>query len=95
MEAETVHVERRGATDLASFACHDITRSTLINRVCYDAADHSMIIQVNALYFQYCNIPPATLDTFLNASSMGQYYRSTIAGANGSYGCLTHRVSKP
>jgi hypothetical protein len=94
-DAETVEVEDRGIVDLTPFACHDITRSSLVNRVCYDAAKRSMIVQVNAVYFQHCDLPQGMLDALLNAPSMGQYYKSKIAGAgqNGAYDC--HRASKP
>jgi hypothetical protein len=94
-DAETVEVTDRGAVDLTPFACHDITRSSLVNRVCYQAANRSMIVEVNAVYFQHCDMPQAMLDAFLNAPSMGQYYRSKIAGAgpNRLYDC--HRASKP
>jgi hypothetical protein len=93
--AETVEVRDRGALDLTPFACHDITRSSVVNRVCYEAAGQSMIVQVNAVYFQHCGMPQAMLDSFLNAPSIGHYYRSKIAGAgpNGFYDC--HRASKP
>jgi hypothetical protein len=94
-DAETVDVEYRGAVDLKPFACHDITRSSLINRVCYDATNRHMIVQLNSAYFQHCEIPQAMLDTFLNAPSMGQYFKSRIAsaGSSGPYDC--HRASKP
>ncbi|MDH2381951.1 MULTISPECIES: hypothetical protein [unclassified Bradyrhizobium] len=36
--AETVDVKYRGAVDLKSFACTDITRSSFIQRACYDKA---------------------------------------------------------
>ena len=96
-DAETIDVEQRGAVDLAPFACHDITRSSIINRVCYDAANRAMIVQLNSVYFQHCDMPQAMLDSFLNAPSMGQYYKSKIAsaGSNGSYDCLPRRASKP
>jgi hypothetical protein len=96
-DAETVEVKDRGAVDLKPFACHDITRSSLVNRVCYEAANRSMIVQANAVYFQYCDMPQAMLDSLLNAPSMGQYYKSKIAGAgsNGLYDCGAHRASKP
>jgi hypothetical protein len=97
MDAETVEVKDRGAVDLKPFACHDITRSSLVNRVCYEAANRSMIVQLNSGYFQHCDMPQAMLDAFLNAPSMGQYYRSKIAaaGPNGLYDCLPYRASKP
>ena len=80
-DAETVNVERRGAVDLTPFACQDITRSSLVSRVCYDAAKRSMIVQVKTIYSQYCDVPEATRDGFLNAPSMGQYYHANIKGS--------------
>jgi hypothetical protein len=80
-DAETVNVEGRGAVDLAPFACQDVTRSSLVSRVCYDAANRAMIVQSNAAYSQYCDVPEATRDEFLNARSMGQYYKGSIRGS--------------
>jgi hypothetical protein len=88
-DAETVNVEGRGAVDLKPFACQDVTRSSLVNRVCYDAASRYMIVQVNAVYSQYCDVPEATRDRFLNAPSIGQYYNANIkgSGAQAPYQC--------
>jgi hypothetical protein len=88
-DAETVDVERRGAVDLAPFACQDITRSSLVNRVCYDAANRVMIVQVKTAYSQHCDVPEAARDSFLNAPSMGQYYNANIksSGAQARYQC--------
>jgi hypothetical protein len=88
-EAETIDVEHRGAVDLKPFACHDITRSSIINRVCYDAANRYMIVQLNSLYFQHCDMPQGMLDSFLNAPSMGRYYNANIkgSGAETPYRC--------
>lgn len=95
-DAETVDVEHRGAVDLAPFACQDITRSSLVNRVCYDVANHYMIVQANAAYSQYCDVPEPVRDSFLNAPSMGQYYKANIKGpeAEAPYQCHTHRAPK-
>jgi hypothetical protein len=95
-DAETVDLENRGTVDLKPFASQDTPRSSLVNRVCYDAANRSMIVQVNAVYSQYCDVPPATVDAFLNAPSMGQYYRSGIAsaGLNRPFDCPTYRTLK-
>jgi hypothetical protein len=86
-DAETVAVEGRGAVDLTPFACQDITRSSLINRVCYDAANRTMIVQVKTAYSQYCGVPEAARDSFLNAPSMGRYYSADIAGSGARYEC--------
>jgi hypothetical protein len=90
-DAETVEVENRRTVDLKPFACQDITRSSLVNRVCYDAAARVMIVQMNAAWSQYCDVPETTRDKFLNAPSMGQYYKAQIKGSGtGPYECEPH-----
>jgi len=88
-EAETVNVEGRGAVDLTPFVCQDITRSSIVNRVCYDAAKQTMIVQAKTAYSQYCDVSQATRDSFLNAPSIGQYYNANIkgSGAEARYEC--------
>jgi len=94
-DAETVNLQYGGAVDLAPFACQDVTRSSVVNRVCYDAASRRMIVQANAAYSQYCGVPEPVRDSLLNAPSMGQYYRVTIKGSGtaGPYECRAQRMS--
>src|SRR5947209_8671709 len=80
-DAETVHLQNGDAVDLTPYACQDITRSTIINRVCYDAAKRTIIVQANALYSQYCGVPETMRDALLNAPSMGQYYNVNLSGS--------------
>jgi hypothetical protein len=86
-DAETVSVEGRGAVDLKPFVCQDITRSSLVNRVCYDTANRTMIVRLNSVYSQYCDVPEVARDSFLNAPSMGQYYNANIKGSGAPYQC--------
>ncbi|HMM90512.1 KTSC domain-containing protein [Bradyrhizobium sp.] len=90
-EAETVAVKDRGLVDLAPFACQDVTRSSVISRVCYDGQSQRMLVQRHAVYLQYCDVPPETRDALLNASSMGRYFNAAVepAGSDGArpYGC--------
>jgi hypothetical protein len=88
-EAETVNVEGRGAVDLTPFVCQDITRSSIVNRVCYDATKQTMIVLEKTAYSQVCGVPATTRDSFLNAPSMGQYYNANIkrSGAEARYAC--------
>ena len=83
-DAEIVDVEHRGAVDLTAFVCQDVTRSSLVDRVCYDATNQTMIVQVKTAYSQYCDVPKAARDSFLNAPSMGQYYNANIKGSGTS-----------
>ena len=89
--AEIVDVKDRGAVDLKSFDCQDITRSSVISRVCYDTASRRMLVQRHAVYQQYCNLPKDTLDAFLGAPSMGRFFKANIEGADGCapYACRT------
>jgi len=95
-DAETVNVEHGGVVDLTPFVCQDVTRSSRVNRVCYDAANQTMIVQLNSVYSQYCNVPEATRDGFLDAPSMGQYFNANIKGSGmaAPHQCEPHRSSK-
>ena len=88
-EAEIVDVRDRGPVDLKTFSCQEITRSSVIGRVCYDGADRRLIVQRHAVYRQYCDVPRVTHDALLDAPSMGQYFRAIIedAGGSGRYRC--------
>lgn len=93
-EAEIVNVKYRGPVDLKPFTCSNISRSSFINRVCYDAANKYMVIQLKDTYYHYCELPKATLDSFMAAPSMGKFFNANIkgTGADGPYDCRTHRV---
>jgi len=93
-DAESVDVKYRGPVDLKPFSCQDITRSSFINRLCYDAPNQYVIVQLKTTYYHYCEMPKATVDDWLAASSMGHFYNARIkgSGTDGPYDCRTHRV---
>ncbi|MBR0939435.1 KTSC domain-containing protein [Bradyrhizobium jicamae] len=84
----------RGVVDLKTFACSDIFRSGFIQRVCYDKSQSYMLFNLRGTYSDYCKLPPAVLDAFMAAPSMGQLYNQNIkgTGSDGPYDCRTHRV---
>lgn len=94
-EAESVDVRNLGPVNLTPFICQDITRSSLIERVCYDEASRHMVIGHSAVYDQYCELPKSVADAFLNAPSMGQYFKTNIAaaGKSGRYDCGAPKAS--
>jgi hypothetical protein len=94
VSAETVEVKYRGPVDLKTFQCSDVSRSSFIQRVCYDKAQSYMIISLRGTYYHYCELPPATLDSLMGAPSMGQFYNQNIkgSGSDGPYDCRTHHV---
>jgi KTSC domain-containing protein len=86
---ESVYVKYRGDVDLKPFDCSDITRSSFINRVCYDRRNEYMLISLNGTFYHYCEIDAATVSSFLSAPSMGRFYNASIKG---QFDCRVHRV---
>ena len=76
----SVFVKYRGEVDLAPFACQDVTRSSLVFRVCYDAPNQYLLISLKGTYYHYCRIDPAMVDGLLGADSMGRFYNARIKG---------------
>ena len=95
-DAETIDVKYYGKLDLAPFACTDITRSSLINRACYDKTNQFIVVQLRSAYYPYCEMPAATYQTFLDAPSMGKFYNANIkgSGSDGPFDCRSHRAPK-
>ena len=91
--AETVDVKYRGPVDLKQFVCTD-TKSSFVNRVCYDKKETYMLILLNRTWYHYCEIPERVVQTLLSADSKGRYYNANIKGTgnDGPYDCRTHRV---
>jgi hypothetical protein len=87
--AETVEVKYRGPVDLKTFECSDVSRSSLVKRVCYDGPNQYMVISLNGTYYHYCEIDQATVGALKSAVSMGRYYNASIKGR---FDCRTHRV---
>lgn len=92
--AETVMVKYRGPVPLDTFQCQNVTRSSLVNRVCYDAAQAYMVIALNGTFYHYCEIDAATVDGLLSAPSMGKFFNAYIrgSGSDGPFDCRSHRV---
>ena len=80
--SETIDVGR-GNLDLSDFECRDITRSSILQRVCYDRAQRHLIVAVKGAYAQYCDVPGATYDALMGAPSMGQFYGRMIRSVSG------------
>jgi hypothetical protein len=95
-EAETIDVKYYGKLDLATFTCTDVSRSSFINRACFDKAKRFMVVQLKTVYYPYCEMPARTYDAFLAAPSMGKYYNANIKGTgqDGPFDCRTHPVPK-
>jgi KTSC domain len=87
--SEIVDVKYRGPVNLKHFSCTNVERSSFIKRVCYDRSNTYMVINLNGVYYHYCEIDDGTVALLLKADSMGQYYNGAIKGR---FDCRTHRV---
>jgi hypothetical protein len=87
--AETVDVKYGGPVDLKTFDCADVSRSSLVKRVCYDGPNQYMVISLNGTYYDYCEIDQGTVGALKSAVSMGLFYNASIKGR---FDCPTHRV---
>jgi hypothetical protein len=77
--AETVFVKYRGMVDLAPFSCTG-TVSSLVQRICYDARNSYMLIDLNGTFYHYCRIDQGTVNGLLTADSKGRFYNTSIKG---------------
>ena len=82
--SESIDVGGRGSVDLSGFECRDITRSSIVQRVCYDRARRHLIVAVKGAYDQYCDLPAETYGALMGAPSMGQFFNRNIRGASGA-----------
>lgn len=87
--AESVDVKYRGLVDLKPFQCTEVARSSFIKRVCYDGPNQYMLINLNGTYYHYCQIDGGTVDSLLNADSMGRYFNAQVKGR---FDCRVNRV---
>ena len=89
--AESVYVKYRGPVELAPFHCESITRSSFINRLCYDNKEKYAIVSLNGTYYHYCEVPQEVISSWHQASSMGQFYNRYVKG---SYDCRINYLPK-
>ena len=80
--SETIDVAGTGGVDLDRFECRDITRSSIVQRVCYDHTQRHLIVAVKGAYDQYCDLPAETFDALMGAPSMGQFFNRNIRGSS-------------
>ena len=78
--SETVETGAHRLVDLGTFECRDITRSTVLQRVCYDRAQQHLIVAVGGAYERYCGVTAVTVERLLGAPSMGQFFNQNIKG---------------
>jgi hypothetical protein len=76
--SETVDTGGDRLVDLATFECRDISRSTVLQRVCYDRAQRDLIVAAGGAYDRYCGVTADTVERLLGAPSMGRFFNQNI-----------------
>jgi len=89
--SETVETGERRLVDLGTFECRDITRSTMLQRVCYDPAQQDLIVAVGGTYDRYCGVTADMVERLLGAPSMGRFFNQNLKreALSGRYDCRT------
>lgn len=82
--AENIFVEYRGLVNISKFSCEWVTRSSFVNRVCYDQRNAYMVILLNNNYYHYCRIGASVVNELRFTDSMGRFYNRQIKG---NYDC--------
>lgn len=86
---ERVYVKYRGEVDLAPFACRDVSRSSLVERLCYDQTERYVVVRLTGTYYHYCEVPADVVTRWLAADSMGRFFNANVKG---NFDCRTNRV---
>ena len=77
---ETAMVKYRGPVDLAPFNCEWVSRSSVVNRLCYDAKEKYVVVNLTGTYYHYCEVPANVVSAWRQADSMGRYYNAVMKG---------------
>lgn len=86
---ESVMVKYRGPVDLTPFSCEWVSRSSVVNRLCYDSKERYVVVNLTGTYYHYCEIPSSVVSAWRQADSMGRYYNAVVKG---NYDCRVLRV---
>jgi len=82
--SEVIDVKYRGRVDLAPFACTTVTRSSSIERVCFNQRAGELILRLRGTYYVWCGVPPTLVERLKSADSMGQFFNAEVKGR---FGC--------
>jgi hypothetical protein len=78
--------------DVSNFSCTEVV-SSFIGRVCYDEPKHFMVIELNSVWYPYCEIGAETVNNLISANSAGSFYNQAIrshGNQHGPFDCRDH-----
>lgn len=78
--AESVYVKYHGRVELDAMRCEWITRSSFVERICYEPRRRYPLTKLRGTYYHYCGVPASVLRDWLEADSLGRHYNAHIKG---------------
>ena len=87
--SETVMVKYRGPVDLAPFVCESTPQSSLVKRLCYDAKQQYVLVNLQGTWYHYCEVPAVTVNAWQRSESLGRFFNANMKG---QYDCRVNRV---
>ena len=79
----------RGAVDLKPFKCETIYQSSVVKRLCYDAEEGYVVVNLNGTYHHYCEVPAYVVSGWRASNSMGDFFNKNVKG---HFDCRVNRV---
>lgn len=89
--SETIFIKYKGEVTLEQTLLTEIklNESELVKRIFYDKRNQYLVVKLKHTYYHYCGIPPSKLKQWIQADSLGAYYRRHIRS---NYDCRYSRV---
>jgi hypothetical protein len=80
LHAESVFVKYHGLVDISSMRCQWTTRSSFVERICYEPNRRYMLVNLRGTYYHYCGVPRSAVSEWVEAGSLGRHYNAYIKG---------------
>ena len=80
LHAETIETKYCGSFEIAPFNCEDVTRSSLIKRICYDAQRDLILLNLKGINYCKCGLGVGKVQELKTAPSMGRYFNTDLKG---------------
>ena len=77
------------AVDLKPFKCETICQSSVVKRLCYDAKEGYVVVNLNGTYHHYCEVPAYVVSGWRASNSMGDFFNENVKG---HFDCRVNRV---
>jgi len=71
---------RKTPVNVDSFKEYSLKSSSLVKEMLYDEENKYLLVRLNKNFYQYCFIEKNIIQSWVNADSLGSFYRNNIKG---------------